>query len=137
MFFEFPFEYAKIPKLGLLFYPIVRIELKTLDGWQQFEFLVDTGADMTTLPKALLPALGFEESKLKSSETFGVGGIRVKTLELRLPVKLGDTKFVVHTSAVDARGDAMPLLLGRKDFFESRFSLFLDSKRKMTVITAN
>lgn len=137
MSFEFPFEYAKIPKLGLLFYPFVRIELKTLAGWQQFEFLVDTGADVTTLPQALLPALGFDNSKLKSSETLGVGGIRVKTLELRLPVRLGNAEFVIHASAVDAREDAMPLLLGRKDFFESRFSLFLDSKRKITVITAN
>lgn len=137
MCLEFPFEYARIPDLGVLFYPIIRIELKTLAGWQQFEFLVDTGADVTTLPKSLLPALGVKTSKLRSSATFGVGGVKVRTLELELPIKLGDIEITVHASAVDTHEDVMPLLLGRKDIFESRFNLLIDSKRKMTVITAN
>lgn len=58
MFFEFPFEYARIPRLGLLFYPVVRLELRTKAGWQPFEFLVDTGADMTTLPKKNVAFVG-------------------------------------------------------------------------------
>lgn len=137
MSFEFPFEYARIPRLGLLFYPIVRIELKTLVGWQSFEFLVDTGADMTTLPKTVLPSLGIHSSTLSTNRTLGVGGIEVKTWEFQLPVRIGNTEFSIRASTVDVRGDAMPFLLGRKDLFEERFSLTLDSKRKVTILTEN
>lgn len=137
MSFEFPFEYARIPRLGLLFYPIARIELKTLVGWQSFEFLVDTGADMTTLPKTVLPSLGIQSSTLSTNRTLGVGGIEVKTWEFQLPVRIGNTEFSIHASTVDVRSDAMPFLLGRKDLFEERFSLMLDSKRKVTILTEN
>lgn len=40
-------------------------------------------------------------------------------------------------SAVDTKTDSMPLLLGRKDIFESRFNLELDSKHKVTIISKN
>jgi len=54
MSLEFPFEYADIEGLGRLFYPIIKANLKTINGWQEFEFLVDTGADITTVPSHLL-----------------------------------------------------------------------------------
>ena len=57
MSLEFPFEYATIAGVGRLFYPIVYIELKTAFGWQEFAFLVDTGADITTVPAHILPVL--------------------------------------------------------------------------------
>ena len=137
MSFEFPFEYADIEGVGRLFYPIVRIELRTTEGWRPFEFLVDTGADLTTVPTHLLPLLGLETRKLKSGETLGVGGIVVKTWEFSLPLKIGSRGIDAHASAVEAKNDALPLLLGRKDIFEEIFNLLLDSKRKVTVLSEN
>lgn len=88
MSFEFPFEYADIEGMGRLFYPIVRVELRTTEGWRPFEFLVDTGADVTTVPIHLLPLLGIQKRNLKSGETLGVGGIVVKTWEFSFPIKI-------------------------------------------------
>lgn len=137
MSFEFPFEYAQLKGLGKLFYPIVYIELKTSFGWQEFAFLVDTGADLTTVPSHLLPVLGIDKSKLTVNTTLGVGGYSVRTWDFQLPLKIGEKEFEVRASAVETKNDAIPLLLGRKDIFEEKFNLLLDSKRKLTIISQN
>lgn len=137
MSFEFPYKYAYISGLGRLFYPIVKLELRTTLGWREFEFLVDTGADVTTVPTHLLSVLGMQKSQLATTQTFGVGGILVKTLEFTLFMKLGSKEFSVHASAVDSKNDTLPLLLGKKDVFESKFNLLLDSQKKRTVISEN
>jgi hypothetical protein len=137
MFLKFPFEYAEIEGLGRLFYPIVRLQLKTIYGYQDFDFLVDTGADVTTLPIHILPVLGINKNKCKTNYTLGVGGIKVKTYEFLLPLKFGKLEFSVTASAVDAGKNSMPLLLGRKDVFEAKFNLILDSKQKVVIIKGN
>jgi len=137
MFLKFPFEYAKIEGLGRLFYPIAKLDLKTIYGYREFDFLVDTGADVTTLPVHILPVLGIEKDKCKVSYTFGVGGIKIKTYEFLLPIKFGRLELSITASAVDAGANSMPLLLGRKDIFENRFNLTLDSKQKMVIIKKN
>ena len=137
MFLKFPFEYANIESLGKLFYPIVRLDLKTIYGYREFDFLIDTGADVTTLPSHILSVLGINKRDLKLSLTLGVGGIKIRTYEFELPIKFGELKFFVKASAVDEGGNTMPLLLGRKDIFEDRFSLEIDSKQKATIIKEN
>ena len=137
MFLEFPFEYAYIKGLGRLFYPIVKLDLKTINGWREFEFLVDTGADITTVPSHLLPVLGLKKSRLHANNTSGVGGISIKSWDFKMPIKLGNKELLIACSAVDTKEDSMPLLLGRKDVFESHYNLLLDSKQKITVISEN
>lgn len=137
MSLEFPFEYAYIQDIGKLFYPIVRVQLKTILGWREFEFLVDTGADTTTIPSHLLPVLNLNKNQLKENVTLGVGGISVKTWEFKIPMKLTKKEILIHCSAVETKNDSMPLLLGKKDIFEERYNLLLDSKKKITVISEN
>lgn len=137
MFLKFPFEYAQIEGLGKLFYPIVYLDIKTVAGWTEFEFLVDTGADITTVPSHLLPVLGLKKSQLPMSSTLGVGGYEVRTWEFSLQIRFGNKEVKVSASAVDSKEDSLPLLLGRKDIFEEEFNLSLDSKRKITTISAN
>jgi hypothetical protein len=137
MSLEFPFKYAYIKNLGKLFYPMVSVKLKTIEGFREFEFLVDTGADVTTVPLHLLPVLGIRASKLQKTKTFGVGGISIDAWDFKLHIKLGRTELSVRASAVDAKHDSMPLLLGRKDIFEKKFNLLLDSKQKLTIMSEN
>ena len=40
-------------------------------------------------------------------------------------------------SAVDSEVETTPLLLGKKDIFEKKYNLLLDSRRKVTVLTEN
>lgn len=137
MFLKFPFEYAEIESLGVLFYPTVQLDLKTIYGYKEFNFLVDTGADITTFPSHVLPALGIKKEDLKVSQTLGVGGIKVKTYEFKLPIKFEGLEMSINATAVDMDENSMPLLLGRKDVFENVFSLEIDSKNKFTVLKKN
>ena len=133
----FPFVYAEVESLGQLFYPFVRVSLKTIYNWQEFDFLVDTGADVTTLPKTMLSVLGIDEGSLKRQKTQGVGGIWVETFEIKLPLRIGSDEFFMRASIVDTEEEGLPFLLGRKDIFEKRFSLTIDSKRKITILKKN
>jgi len=137
MYFEFPFDYGNLPGIGEIFYPVVTVELKTVVGWKKLEFLVDTGADVTTLPSTFLPVLGLKKSQLKSSRTSGVGDIVVNTWEMKISVRIGAIEMEVAASAVDTNNKFSPLLLGRKDVFDGPFNLLLDSRRKVTVISQN
>lgn len=137
MHFEFPFEYADVEELGRLFYPMVRVELRTTSGWKPFEFLIDTGADVTTVPVSLLPLLGITIHEAKQTNTLGVGGIKIKSWNFSLPIRLGTETWRIQANAVETKENGVPFLLGRKDIFESRCNLTLDSKRKMTIITLN
>lgn len=133
----FPFVYAEVESLGKLFYPFVRVSIKTIYKWQDFDFFVDTGADVTTLPKTMLSVLGINKRSLKRQKTQGVGGIWVETFEITLPVRIGSDEFLIHASIVNTEEEGLPFLLGRKDVFEKRFSLEIDSRNKVTIIKKN
>lgn len=133
----FPFVYSEVESLGKLFYPFVRVSLKTIYNWQEFDFLVDTGADVTTLPKAILPVLNIKENSLKRQKTQGVGGIWVETFEIVLPIKIDSDEFLIHASIVNTEEEGLPFLLGKKDIFEKRFNLEIDSKNKFTILKKN
>ena len=137
MSLEFPFVYAEVESLGTIFYPFVQASLKTIYGWQEFDFLVDTGADVTTLPKNTLSILGIKSQSLKKQKTQGVGGMFIETFETYIPIRIGDEEFSIHTSITDTEEESLPFLLGRKDIFEKRFSLVIDSKRKVTMLKKN
>lgn len=133
----FPFVYTEVESLGQLFYPFVRVSIKTIYNWQEFDFLVDTGADVTTLPKTILPVLNIDQKPLKRQKTQGVGGIWVETFEITLPVMIGSDEFLIHASIVNTEEEGLPFLLGRKDIFEKRFNLEIDSKNKVTILKKN
>lgn len=133
----FPFEYAEVETLGKLFYPFVRVSLKTIYDWQEFDFLVDTGADVTTLPKTMISVLGINAKKLKKQKTQGVGGIWVETFSTIQPIRIGKEEFPIHVSITNTEEEGLPFLLGKKDIFEKRFSLTIDSREKLIVLKKN
>lgn len=131
----FPFHFAEVERLGKLFYPIIQVQLKTLWGWQTFDFLVDTGADITTLPSFAFALFGFKKDALTKSTTYGLAGIAVDTWSAQIPVRLGTWQFPIQTAVTGE--NTTPLLLGKKDVFDTRFSLHLDSVKQQTVLVNN
>lgn len=111
--------------------------MKRIYGWQEFDFLVDTGADVTTLPKPILQVLGLTASQMKRQKTQGVGGFFVETLETTIPIRIGNNEFPIHASITKTEGGSLPFLLRRKDILERRYNLEIDSKNKVTILKKN
>lgn len=85
----------------------------------------------------ILPALGIDKKGLKKQKTQGVGGIWIETFEIELPIRIGNDEFLIHASIANTEEESSPFLLGRKDIFERRFSLEINSKRKLTILKRN
>lgn len=68
--------------------PVITGEILAADGtWHELTFLVDTGADVTSLTAEILAVLGFEPTIPEGLRAEGVGGIApsgVVTTKLRL-----------------------------------------------------
>ncbi|MBI2611718.1 retroviral-like aspartic protease family protein [Candidatus Gottesmanbacteria bacterium] len=131
---EYPFEFIKVDKLGILFYPVVSIELLTIYGFKKFDFLVDTGADVTTIPSSVASLLHVNLNKLPKSITVGIGGVEVAVKETFLPIRIDKFNLKIRVNITEG-GSAF--LLGKKDVFENMFSLRLDSVKKLTILEKN
>ena len=131
MSIEFPFLYFNVWGLGRIFRPIVPVSLETIEGWQAFHFLVDTGADLTTLPSRFAEILGVDPKKCQKSEAAGLGGHRSRTLEVEIPIKIKDYEVAIRASIVE--DNETPLLLGRTDLLDDKFSWHFDAKKKKII----
>jgi len=129
---EFPFEYVVLPGFGKVFYPFISVSLKTIDkGWVNFRFIVDTGADLTTLPLFMARKLGINLGKCRRGKAEGIGGVVVETREAEIPIRLKNFEFLIRCSIVE--DEQTPFLLGRIDVLEKNFSLFFDCRKRKIV----
>ncbi len=130
--FEFDYRYVHAPPLGRIFYPIITISLKTIDkGMVDFDFIVDTGADITMLPLYMADRLGVDLKKARKSQSLGIGGFLINTWITQIPIYIADTEFKIRVSITN--DNETPLLLGRVDLLDTIFSWHFDSKRKKII----
>jgi hypothetical protein len=71
---KFPYQYKKID-FGIICDPLIRIKILTITGWEHYKFLVDTGADTTTLPFYLAEVF---KTKINFSQKTKIGGVEGK-----------------------------------------------------------
>lgn len=97
--------------------PVALIEFQDIKGnWIPKDFYIDSGADITLLPRSVGDLLGFE---LKQDEVIEeIGGIagKLPTVRRRVGVKIG--KKELKAEIAWALTEEVPLLLGRKDVFD-------------------
>ena len=129
--FDFPFQYYFIPSIGKIFTPTIPIKLNTKKGLVEFQFIVDTGADLTTLPFYMASQLGIDLTRAKKSQAEGIGGFKVKTWLTK--VELIFPKETVKVRASITNENSTPFLLGRVDLLDTFQSWHFDSKRKKII----
>lgn len=128
---EFPFRYVTIESVGQVFYPYIKVRLKTIQGWKEFRFIVDTGADFTTLPRYMIPILNIDITKCKKSTSQGIGGKIVSTYLTTIPVNFNGYTTTIRCSITDEL--QTPLLLGRIDLLDKSMSWHFDSRNKKII----
>lgn len=92
--------------------------------------LIDSGADVSVLPKALAELLNLDLSG-KEEISYGIGGeIKVKNTKVHITMNKAREKydFLIPVQVV-LNGEEPPIILGREGFFE-KFIVTIDEGRQ-------
>ncbi len=126
--YTFPYEVKKIAE-GELVDPRITLELFTVRGFLTIKFLIDSGADVTTLPIVPYAELfDFQKDLKKCVRIGGIEGKGVSAYPFTLTMKLGSQRFRVRSYFIESQVDP---LLGRLDVWKL-FSIHFDNRRGQT-----
>lgn len=113
---------------GNVFEPQVTIPVQyPVEGYQDVDFLLDSGAVVSSLPREEAKKLGLSLAKLPRSTFSGFGGTLSFAYRGKITVLLGTEEFVVPVVFTEAAGTKP--LFGRSGFFE-QFSVYFNHKAK-------
>ena len=130
MSLTFPYILIEEPPHPPVPYPLIPITLK---GRVQVPFLalLDSGADMSAVSSSIATLLGLPLGKHTTIE--GVGGAaEVAETTLALTLSHRNERYdldVPATVVLGAQGEALPILLGRKGFFDAFHTTFKEKER--------
>lgn len=128
MSISFPYASKEIEE-GIIPNPIATLPVKTVFGQQNFDFLVDSGADTTTLPLLWSPLFGFKKEKANKSWVGGVEGGKIAAYTSNIEIRFSEKFIKIRCLFVNS--NTIPLL-GRLDIWDN-FSILFDNKNKTTV----
>lgn len=106
-------------------YPAVEVLFKNNTSLK-YVFILDSGADITIVPKSVGEILGFKKTKLHYLG--GVGG-RIGYYVNKANIKLAGKSFNIDVAW--STSDEVPLLLGRKDVFNKFKICFIEKKSQV------
>ncbi len=128
MSIEFPLK-EEITPYGPLLTPLIRLSMSTIYGWQDGWFILDTGADFSTLPESMAPLLGVDLRGCAKEPVVGIEGHRISARVGSVTLLFGKEACVVRCHFL--KSEKTPYLLGRMDIF-SRFDIhFYNKNRKI------
>lgn len=129
--YTFPYESKYIDE-GIIPNPRVSFKVYLPTGFVWIRFLVDSGADVTTLP--FNPYGEFVRAKKNPKDKITIGGIEGKGVAgypFALNAQLGDYKFPLRCYFIES---SIEPLLGRLDFW-TLFSINFDNDQSQTELT--
>lgn len=129
MSISFPYRQKTI-KEGVIPDPTVRLALKTSFGIRKFDFLVDSGADTTTIPiKLAQDFLNFKPDTSHKELVSGIEGRPIEAYRSFVEILLGGHLYKIRCVLI--RSDVIPLL-GRLDIWD-KFTIIFDNMEKEVV----
>lgn len=132
MSIDFPYEKKYIDE-GELIDPRIVVEIKTVRGFLAIKFLVDSGADVTSLPLDPYGELFCYQINPKEKVTIGgVEGRGVGGYPFKLQCRLERFTFSLRCYFLESKIDP---LLGRLDFW-NLFAIFFDNKKFQTSVSS-
>lgn len=129
------FRYHAIPEIvSSLKKPTIPVEFKMGEsGYIEIMALVDSGSDVVVLPKGIATVAGVKLSK-KTSTSNGIGGkVKIKKGSVSFRIKNERGYHYITTSVEVMDDDKIPMILGRKGFFD-KFIVTLDEKHQKVIL---
>ncbi len=124
---EFSYRKEYSPVLGNIYRPCAEIILKHNEKIVLFYPYIDSGADITLIPRSLGEMLGLELDD-NIIELGGLGDNKVPVLIKKIEIKIGRYLIPIHVAW--ALIEEIPPLLGRKDLF-TQFLISFDEENKV------
>lgn len=112
------------PNFGRLFFPRLKVQVKLATGiFQPFEFILDSGADCTLVPRSMAQLTGFTLPQIPNASVSGISGRPIPAYIGNMTLRIENEEFTVR--CLFTVSERTPFLLGRVDFF-SLFSVKFD-----------
>ena len=123
---SFPYRYKSSP-FGKIPDLTITVPVSTWYGWKPFDFMVDSGADISLVPKMMADLVGADLSKLPCYRSYGIEGKGVPTYHGPLKLKFG--KDSVKVPCLFSSQEDSPILLGRAGLFD-HYTIIFDNHSK-------
>ena len=127
---KFKGKKLNIPKVGILWIPTAKVELIANGKTYFCEVIVDSGADISLIPRTLGEFLGFSFTGEKIQEIRGIGEGTIPYVIKTIEVKIENFKFKCRIGI--ALIEEIPLILGRFDVFDN-FNIEFRQKEMLTI----
>jgi predicted aspartyl protease len=118
-------SYGSVPEAALV------LPLKTPNGQIDQEFLLDTGAVVSSLPREMAEKMGYDLAKLQRQTFKGFGNTISFAYNAEMIVHFNNKEITLPVVFTEAQGSKA--LLGRKGLFD-KFTILVDHKSKLVEI---
>ena len=122
---RFEFREEKSEHFGTIPRPVAEVKLFGKVTVKEI-FYVDSGADITILPRSVGELLGFELRDSEIIDLYGVGESALSVVIKEIEMEIGEEKFKARVGW--ALTERVPLLLGRLDIFDKFEVIFNQQK---------
>lgn len=122
-----PYQSTLYEDFGMIYTPTANLAVKNLDGFEIYNFLVDTGAIVSAVPAKKTQTLGINLAYLPRIAVEGYGGQTTFTYRGTFTVKIMED--LVTLPCVFSEVDTSNYILGRKGLFEN-YSLNFSATKK-------
>ena len=127
-----PYQHTLYKHFGNAINPKIKIPVKTLKGFKETEFLIDSGAVVSALPKTKAASMGIDLTKLPRITIEGFAGQKTFAYRGEFIVLIGQEEVIIPV--VFSENPQANNILGRIGFFD-KFNIFFDAESKSIVIT--
>lgn len=129
-----PYKDINYKVFGMVFEPNLAVPVFTKNGIKKVEFLVDSGAVVSTIPKSIADEVyGGEYESLERTVLRGFGGSESFGYTGTMKIKLGKD-YNLDVPVVFSESDTTRAILGRKGFMED-ITTKLDHRGKSICFT--
>ena len=127
-----PYQQTLYKHFGKAINPQVKLPVKTVRGYQEMEFLIDSGAVVSALPKTLAADLGVNLETLPRITIEGFAGQKTFAYRGEFVVKVGEEETIIPV--VFSENPQTNNILGRIGFFD-QFNVTFDARTQTIIIS--
>lgn len=127
-----PYQQTIYKHFGNAINPQVEIPVKTITGYKKIEFLVDSGAVVSALPKTMAEDLGVNLNELPRITIEGFAGQKTFAYRGEFVLMIGSEEVVIPV--VFSENPQASNILGRIGFFD-QFNIMFDAEDQSIIIS--